>query len=59
MKYIKEIYKKYSVEKVLPGENKYMCFNEFMSIINNTEILLLVKAGPAEMGAVFNVSMMT
>lgn len=45
--------------KVLPGEQKYMCYDEFMQLINNTEILLIVKAGPAEMGAIFNVSMMT
>lgn len=36
-----------------------MCYEEFMMMINQTEILLIVKAGPAEMGAIFNVSMMT
>lgn len=59
MKYLKDIYAKYSVMKVLPGEQKYMCYDEFMQLINNTEILLIIKAGPAEMGAIFNVSMMT
>jgi len=36
-----------------------MCYEEFMMMINQTEILLIVKAGTAEMGGIFNVSMMT
>lgn len=59
MKWVKEIYAKYSTMKVLPGEQKYMCYDEFMMMINQTDILFMIKAGPAEMGAIFNVSMMT
>jgi glycine cleavage system H lipoate-binding protein len=44
---------------VLPGEQKYMCSNEFLSLIHMTDILTISSVGDSEMGAIFSVSMMT
>ena len=59
MKYIKNLYSVYSVMKVKPGEKKYMCYQEFVDMVNQSGILLVGKAGASDIGAIFNVSMMT
>ena len=58
-KSIKRLYDLYSGKYSLPGKQKFMSLDEFNDLINSSNIMKNSNVGPGDVGASFNVSMMT
>jgi hypothetical protein len=59
MKTIKRLFTKFSGKFSKPGKPKFVSIDEFQTMISNSGILASDSIGPGEIGALFNVSMMT
>lgn len=57
---LQKLYNKYSGKYTMPGKARFMSIEEFVSLINDSEVLCNETAvGNAELGAQFNLSMTT
>lgn len=57
---LQKIYNRYSGMYTLPGRPKFMSIDEFITLINESQVLINeVSVGNAELGAQFNLSMST
>ena len=56
---MKRLFSKYSGKYTKPGKPVFVSIDEFMTMISDSGILTGGAIGPGEIGALFNVAMMT